>query len=402
MKARCPYSSGQVSRGHGLDALPESKRPFLFLMMESGMKTFVALIFVAWFGSASVLAQGGPGRGRGFRGGRFEPAVPAKESKEVDAASEETPSNADSPGHDGHDERHDLDREVFQYLLANHNQIRRSVELLPNGVETLTESNVPEIAAKLKEHVDWMKHRVEAKQPIRMRDPLFAEIFAHADKISLTYELTEHGVRVKETSDDAYVVKLIQSHAKVVTGFVERGFAEARQNHAVPAAESKGMAAKERSIYPLIPEHGAVVSLPTAAHPPRDGTKLLIDVTRGSEPSELNPAIEKVVKYLHIYAAGGSKSASAKFTVIFHGDAALAVLNHDAYAARYSVAENPNLELLKQLKQHGVELFVCGQTLISKDAKPDEVTESVRVAVSALTVVVNSQQDGYAYVPLGK
>jgi uncharacterized protein len=367
------------------------------------MKNFVALILVAWVGTASVLAQGGPGRGRGFRGGRFEPTMRTPETQPAEETREEgAPIEEANIGHDSHDARHDSDRQVFQYLLANHTQIRRSVELLPSGVETLTESDVPEIASKLKEHVDWMKHRVEARQPIRMRDPLFAEIFAHADKISLTYELTEQGVRVKETSDDAYVVKLIQSHAKVVTGFVERGFAEARQNHAVPAAETTATTSKMEPLFPLIPKHGGVVPLPTAAHPPRDGAKLLIDVTRGSEPSELNPAIEKVAKYLHIYAAGGGKPAKARFTVILHGDATLAVLNHEAYAARFSVAQNPNLELLSQLQKHGVELFVCGQTLITKEAKPEEVADSVRVAVSALTVVVNSQQYGYAYVPLGK
>jgi uncharacterized protein len=375
---------------------------FGFWMLENRMKIFVAFILVA-VGSASVLAQGGPGRGRGFRGGRFEPTMRTPETKPTEGIREETPHSDEAHGgSDSHDARHDLDRQVFQYLLANHTQIRRSVEILPDGVETLTESDVPEIAAKLKEHVDWMKHRVEAKHPIRMRDPLFAEIFAHADKISLTYEETEHGVRVKETSKDAYVVKLIQSHAQVVTGFVERGFDEARKNHALPAVDSQETQGTALPMYPLIPKHGAVVPLPHAAHAPRDGAKLLIDVTRGGEPSELNPAIEKVAKYLHIYAAGGGKPAKARFTVILHGDATLAVLNHEAYSARFSVSQNPNLELLSQLQQHGVELFVCGQTLITKEAKPEEVADSVRVAVSALTVVVNSQQDGYAYVPLGK
>jgi hypothetical protein len=49
-----------------------------------------------------------------------------------------------------------------------------------------------------------------------------------------------------------------------------------------------------------------------------------------------------------------------------------------------------------------VELFVCGHTLISKDAKPEEVAVFIDTAVSALTVVVNLQADGYAHVPLGK
>ena len=38
-----------------------------------------------------------------------------------------------------------------------------------------------------------------------------------------------------ETSEDPYVVRLIQAHAGVVSLFVKNGFAEARANHAVPA-----------------------------------------------------------------------------------------------------------------------------------------------------------------------
>ncbi len=130
-----------------------------------------------------------------------------------------------------------------------------------------------------------------------MRDPLFAEIFKHADKIKMQHEDTDKGVRVTETSDDPYVAKLIQAHAKVVSGFVERGFAEAMKNH--PAPDTKGSTPEvAKPTNPVIPRYGSVVQLPNAAHQPRQGTKVLIDVTRGSEPAELNAAIEKVAKYL--------------------------------------------------------------------------------------------------------
>ena len=138
-------------------------------------------------------------------------------------------------GEAGHDERHEADRQVFHFLLANHAKIQRTVKELPNGVETLTESNDPEVAARIKEHVTWMEHRVENALPIRMRDPLFAELFRHTAKIKITHSDTDKGVKVIETSDDAHVVQLIRAHAKVVSGFVERGFAEAMKNHPVPS-----------------------------------------------------------------------------------------------------------------------------------------------------------------------
>jgi len=54
------------------------------------------------------------------------------------------------------------------------------------------------------------------------------------------------------------------------------------------------------------------------------------------------------------------------------------------------------------LHEAGVEIYVCGQSLIGKGGKPEEVVVFSDVAVSALTTLVNLQADGYAYVPLLK
>lgn len=98
----------------------------------------------------------------------------------------------------------------------------------------MTESDDPKIVPELQKHVASMVKRIEQGQPIRMRDPLFAEIFRHAEKIDVKVEQTEKGVRVVETSSDPYVARLIQAHAKVVSRFVKHGYPEAQANHAVP------------------------------------------------------------------------------------------------------------------------------------------------------------------------
>ena len=206
-----------------------------------------------------------------------------------------------------HDDRHDEDHEVFQFLLTNHEKITRKVKELPNGVETLTESNDPEIADKIKEHVQWMEYRIKETNPIRMRDPLFRELFQHTDKIVMKHEDTEKGVRVTETSDDPYVAKLIKAHAETVSGFVARGFAEAMKNHPVPGKD----VATVEPVEPAIKDYGKVVRMPDAAQQPRSGTKLCVDVTRGGDAEKLNPAIERVAKYVNIYQAAGKEPANA-------------------------------------------------------------------------------------------
>ena len=50
----------------------------------------------------------------------------------------------------------------------------------------------------------------------------------------MTMEETEHGLRVRETSSDAYVAKLIKSHAQGLNAFIENGYPEMRKNHELP------------------------------------------------------------------------------------------------------------------------------------------------------------------------
>lgn len=152
-------------------------------------------------------------------------------------------------------------------------------------------------------------------------------------------------------------------------------------------------------IYPAIQKYGKVVKLPKATQQPRDGSKIVVDLTSGGKPEELFPSVEKVARFVNIYRGAGKTPEKVEISVVLHGDATLAILNDEAYAKRFKTKGNPNLDCLQKLHEAGVKIFVCGQSLIHKGGSPDEVVIA-DVAVSALTTLVNLQADGYSYVPL--
>ena len=152
-------------------------------------------------------------------------------------------------------------------------------------------------------------------------------------------------------------------------------------------------------IYPLVPGHGGVLPLPRAAEQPRKGAKAVFDITADAKPGEVNKGLEQVARLLNLYGAAGLKAGDVKIAAVCHGQADKAVLSDAAYAARLTVAANPNLPLIRELKKAGVEVLVCGQSLHELGFKADEVTDEVPVADSAMLVLVNKQADGYAYVP---
>lgn len=123
------------------------------------------------------------------------------------------------------------DMQVFHFLLENRAYVRRTVTMLPNGIDTLTESDTPEIAQKIKTHVSAMYGRLKDGRRIHQRDPLFVELFEHADQVDMSITYTDKGLRVVETSDDPAVATLLHKHAETVNGFIKNGMPEMMKNH---------------------------------------------------------------------------------------------------------------------------------------------------------------------------
>jgi hypothetical protein len=137
------------------------------------------------------------------------------------------------------DSAHAADMQLFHQLFDHRTEIKRHVVKREDGIETVTESTNPEVTRLLQTHVVSMLARVKEERPIHRRDPLFAELFRSADRIAATHELTAGGVRVVETSQDAYVVKLLQAHADVVSAFIANGRAEMMKNHPLPPRQER-------------------------------------------------------------------------------------------------------------------------------------------------------------------
>ena len=132
------------------------------------------------------------------------------------------------------DGAHGADMQLLHQLFEHRTEITRQVIARTDGIETVTESTNPEVIRLLQTHVASMLARVKEGRPIHQRDPLFVELFKHADQIAARYEPTPGGVRVIETSMDAYVVRLLHAHADAVSAFLANGMSEMMKNHPVP------------------------------------------------------------------------------------------------------------------------------------------------------------------------
>ena len=110
-------------------------------------------------------------------------------------------------------------------LFQNHKDITRSVELLPNGIKTLTETKDEELRAALVGHSAGMITRVEqGKNPqIPIQSLTLKTLFEGRDTIVTEIEITDYGIAIIQTATDPKVVAALQEHALEVSDLTERG-----------------------------------------------------------------------------------------------------------------------------------------------------------------------------------
>ena len=117
------------------------------------------------------------------------------------------------------------DMQLVHEMLAGHDKIRRTVENLPNGIRTVTESDDPQIAQALKAHVASMEQRLKDGRIFNLFSSTLPVLFDNKEKINTTVEMTQNGAIVTQTSADAKVVAALQAHAGEVDELARDGMA---------------------------------------------------------------------------------------------------------------------------------------------------------------------------------
>ncbi|MFK8161679.1 MAG: DsrE family protein [Lewinella sp.] len=157
------------------------------------------------------------------------------------------------------------------------------------------------------------------------------------------------------------------------------------------------LTAQER-VAPIIKEYGAIFDIPSATVKP-DPTqvyKIVVDVVTGAEdPTDLSFGLNNVARMINLHAVGGVPAGKIDVVLAMHGGATFATLNNEAYREKFGV-DNPNAPLVKALKDAGVKLVVCGQSLLARKIPLASVLSDIEIGTSMLTTVSTYQLKGYA------
>lgn len=149
--------------------------------------------------------------------------------------------------------------------------------------------------------------------------------------------------------------------------------------------------------FPIVKGFGGIYEIPDASERPDPSLeyKIIVDLSTGAEDNKaISRWVDNVARMINLHGLAGVPKDRIKVKVIVHGGAIFTLLNDDNYKKRFEV-DNPNLEVFEALKAAGVDVMVCGQSLIARNLKTADLWPGVRVAHSALTTITTYVPQGY-------
>ena len=146
---------------------------------------------------------------------------------------------------------------------------------------------------------------------------------------------------------------------------------------------------------PVIKDYGRIAEVPEAeAIPENMVIKLAYDVREGGEHNSVNSVFNSAAGLLNTLVASGVEKDRVKLALVIHGPAYKDILTDKAYGGT-----NPNGPLLKQLLDHGVRIYYCGQAAVYRDVAKSDVIPGIAFSLSASAAHAVLQMEGYGVRP---
>lgn len=148
----------------------------------------------------------------------------------------------------------------------------------------------------------------------------------------------------------------------------------------------------------LIRKAGAFTPIPNPGFTADKSLELKVvwDLTEApATPTEMVPGLSRPANFFMLAEAEGVPRARVHLALLVHGGATSGLLANEHYRAAKGV-DNPNVALLKAMSDAGVQIIVCGQSLVRQKIAPGQLLPFVKVSTSATIARATLHAQGYA------
>ena len=147
-----------------------------------------------------------------------------------------------------------------------------------------------------------------------------------------------------------------------------------------------------------IPDAPVARDVPNAKELPDPNVtyKVVFDISKGApKVDEVNPMLTAMARYINTLAKFGVPADHRKIAAVFHQGGTSAILVNEAFKARNDGHSNPNIALIQSLAKAGVDVRVCGQSILANKIDQKTIQPEIEVDLWALTTIVSLEMRGY-------
>ena len=126
--------------------------------------------------------------------------------------------------------------------------------------------------------------------------------------------------------------------------------------------------------------------------------KLIFDIKGNQVKNGVNKGLWTIARTLNLFELSGIPSKKIEIVASIHGEATFITLNSNAYQDKFG-RDNPNSNIIQQLNDSGVKLYVCSQATSSRNINNDDLNINVIPALSGIAVLSNHLLQGFTLMP---
>ena len=126
--------------------------------------------------------------------------------------------------------------------------------------------------------------------------------------------------------------------------------------------------------------------------------KLIFDIKSNQVKNGVNKGLWTIARTLNLFELSGIPSKKIEIVASIHGEATFITLNSNAYQDKFG-RDNPNSNIIQQLKDSGVKLYVCSQATSSRNINNGDLNMNVIPAMSGIAVLSNHLLQGFTLMP---
>lgn len=126
--------------------------------------------------------------------------------------------------------------------------------------------------------------------------------------------------------------------------------------------------------------------------------KLIFDIKGNQVKNGVNKGLWTIARTLNLFELSGIPSKKIEIVASIHGEATFITLNSNAYQDKFG-RDNPNSNIIQQLNDSGVKLYVCSQATSSRNINNGDLNINVIPALSGIAVLSNHLLQGFTLMP---